>query len=253
MIEEEEEPGATVEEGLPPWMGTFADLMSLLLTFFVLILSFANMDVIKFSAAVASLQDAFGTALATHEYDGTNIPSPITLSEPARTRIVELEIGSLDEVRDLRRDIEEIVERSNLDNLVDVEETDRGVVVRVIGHLLFDPGSSELRPESFVLLKEIGLLIQAVPGPVSIEGHTDDTGTQDPERLSNWRLSADRAISVLANLSNVQGVDPQRMSVTGYSSTRPIVPNDSEDNREANRRVEFVFTRTPDRSSSSSG
>lgn len=250
---EEEESGGNVEEGLPPWMGTFADLMSLLLTFFILILSFANMDVIKFSAAVASLQDAFGTAMATHEYEGTNIPSPITISDPSRTRLVELEIGSLDEARNLRRDIEEMVERSQLDNLVEVEETDRGVVVRVIGQLLFDPGSVDLRPESFVLLNELALLIQAVPGPVSIEGHTDDTGTSDRDPLSNWRLSSGRAISVLDYLSNVQTIDAKRLSVSGFASTRPIAPNDTEENREINRRVEFVFARERPASDRDSG
>lgn len=253
MIEEEETSGGNVEEGLPAWMGTFADLMSLLLTFFILILSFANMDVIKFSAAVASLQDAFGTATAMHEYEGTNIPSPITLSAPSKTRIVELEIGSTDELRDLRRDIEEMVERAKLDNLVEVEETDRGVVVRVIGQLLFDPGSVDLRPESFVLLKEIAMLVNAVPSPVSIEGHTDDTSASDARQMSNWRLSAGRAISVLEYFTKVQSIDPQRLSVSGFSSTRPIVPNDSDEHREINRRVEFVFERDPGREKPRSG
>lgn len=243
MIEEEESGGGNVEEGLPPWMGTFADLMSLLLTFFILILSFANMDVIKFSAAVASLQDAFGTAVGSHEYEGTHIPSPITLSTQSRSRVIELEIGSTDELRDLREDIEEMVERSHLENLVEVEESDRGVVVRVIGQLLFDPGSADLRPESFVLLTELALLIKSIPGPVSIEGHTDDTGTSNLDEISNWRLSAGRAISVLDNLTSVHEIDAQRLNVSGYSATRPLVPNDSVENREVNRRVEFVFVR----------
>jgi len=253
VIEEEESSGGDVEEGLPAWMGTFADLMSLLLTFFILILSFANMDVIKFSAAVASLQDAFGTGLGMHEFEGTNIPSPITLSSPSRTRLIDLEIGRNEEDKDLRRNIQEMVERSHLENLVEVEETNRGVVVRVIGQLLFDAGSVNLRPESFVLLKEIALLVQAVPGPVSIEGHTDDTATSDERHVSNWRLSAGRAISVLDYLANVHEIDAHRLNIAGYSSTRPLMPNDSEENREINRRVEFVFAgetpRTSDESS----
>lgn len=250
---DDDEGGGDVEEGLPAWMGTFADLMSLLLTFFILILSFANMDVIKFSAAVASLQDAFGTALATHEFEGTNVSNPITFSSPTRNRLIELEIGKTDDARDIRRDIEEMVERTNLDNLVEVEETDRGVVVRVIGQLLFDPGSVDLRPESFVLLKEIALLINSVPGPVSIEGHTDDTSAGSSDPAANWRLSAGRAISVLDYLANADKVDAQRLSVSGFSSTQPLVPNTSDENREINRRVEFVFPRHVERTTSSAG
>lgn len=239
---DDEEEGGAAEEGSPAWMATFADMMSLLLTFFVLILSFANMDVIKFSAAVESLQDAFGTAIAIEELDGSLVTAPIELAAPPRTRIIELEAGGSKEIAQLRAQIQAMIEHARLDNLVEVEESDRGIVVRVIGQLLFDPGSAELRPESFVLLNEIARLVQAVPDPVSIEGHTDDTGTS-PAGSSNWQLSASRAISVLDYLAKVQGIDESRLSISGYAATRPLVPNDSEANREANRRVEFVFLR----------
>jgi len=237
----EEESGPEEEGGSPAWMATFADLMSLLLTFFILILSFANMDVIKFSAAVDSLHDAFGSAVAIEELQGNLVAAPIELSALARTRIIELKAGGSQEMEDLRRKIETMIQRSNLQNLVEVDESDRGVVVRVIGQLLFDPGSIELRPESFVVLNEIGRLIAAVSDDVSIEGHTDDTPAT--HEVSNWHLSAGRAISVLEYLAETQQIDPKRLSVAGYSSTRPLVANDSDENREMNRRVEFVFLR----------
>ena len=132
-----------------------------------------------------------------------------------------------------------MIQRAKLDNLVEVEESDRGVVVRVLGHLLFDPGSTELRPESFVVLTEIAQLVRSLPEHVSIEGHTDDTPASN--EASNWHLSTGRAISVLDYLVEAHEIDVKRLSVSGYSSTRPIVPNDSADNREVNRRVEFVF------------
>lgn len=241
MTLDEEESGQGEEAGSPAWMATFADLMSLLLTFFILILSFANMDVIKFSAAVDSLHEAFGTAVAIEELQGNPMISPIEFAASARTRIIELDAGGAKEIENLRKEIESMIQRSNLQNLVEVDESDRGVVVRVIGQLLFDPGSVELRPESFVVLNEIARLVQAVPDDVSIEGHTDDTPSG--LEISNWHLSAGRAIHVLDYLAETQQIDPERLNIAGYSSTAPLVANDSEENRETNRRVEFVFLR----------
>ncbi len=173
----DEESSPTEEGGSPAWMATFADMMSLLLTFFILILSFANMDVIKFSAAVDSLHEAFGTAIAIQELQGNPLTAPIDLGAPPEPRIIELEAGGADEMEDLRKEIESLIQRSNLQNLVEVDESDRGVVVRVIGQMLFDPGSVELRPESFIVLNELSGLVRALPQDVSIEGHADDTST----------------------------------------------------------------------------
>ena len=246
MSDEEEEAGGD-DGGTPAWMATFADMMSLLLTFFVLILSFANMDVIKFSAAVDSLHDAFGTAVALDKQPGSPSIETISFDSSPRSRIIQLEAGGSKSMDKLRQQIEAMIKRARMDNLVEVEESDRGIIIRVVGHLLFDPGSAELRPESYLLLNELAQLIRAVGDPVSIEGHTDDTpaGTT---RATNWRLSTERAISVLSYLSEVQEVDESRLSVAGYGATRPVKPNDSEEHREANRRVEFVFSRATESS-----
>jgi len=244
VTDDGQETPPAAEEGSPAWMATFADLMSLLLTFFVLILSFANMDVIKFSAAVDSLRDAFGTTDALQTFDGSPTLTPIDLHAAGLPRVVALD--DCDQGRTtagLRREIETLVRRLDLQNLVEIDQADGGVVVRIVGQLLFDPGSVRLRPESFVLLDEIAELVRAVPDRVSIEGHTDDTPVVGDEVPSNWHLSTGRAISVLDYLASVRNVEPRRLSVSGYGSMRPLVPNDSAENRERNRRVEFVFRR----------
>ncbi len=244
MIEEEDAPGGSDEEGAPVWMATFADMMSLLLTFFVLILSFANMDVIKFSAAVESLRDALGNAIALQEFDGAPRINPFDLDDAGLPRVVALELCQTGPNSSaLRAEVETLVQRLDLENLVEVDEAEGGVVVRVVGQLLFDAGSIELRPESFVLLNEIARLIAAVPELVSIEGHTDVTPAATGSGMSNWHLSTGRAISVLDYLTRVKNVDPKRLNVSGYAAMRPLLPNDSDANRERNRRVEFVFRR----------
>jgi len=246
VIDEEDEGGGGgggEGGGSPAWMATFADLMSLLLTFFILILSFANMDVIKFSAAVESLHEAFGRS----EFDGEELSAPIEFGARARNRIIELDEGGDLMVDNLFKEIQRMVRRANLENLVEVENSDRGVVIRVVGHLLFDAGSTELHPESYVLLNEVALLIKSASDHVSIEGHTDATPAGGAGGASNWHLSTSRAISVLDYLTNVQEIEAQRLSVRGYGATRPIAANDTPEHRGANRRVEFVFERPRER------
>ena len=247
-MSEEGDEAPAAEEGAPAWMATFGDMMSLLLTFFILILSFANMDVIKFSAAVGSLKDAFGTRTSDpgeHESFATSL---IQLSEgqsidvmravdmPQRLRVAEA---------DLLRRVQLMVAQHELEKLVDVERTPRGVVVRVRGELVFEPGSDQLRPEAYVVLREIAELVRDVKNDVSIEGHTDDQPIRTQDFPSNWHLSAGRAISALEYLVGVEGIDPVRLSAAGFAHMKPIVPNDTPEHRDENRRVEFVFQRPP--------
>jgi len=246
MMESDESEAPAVEEGAPAWMATFGDLMSLLLTFFILILSFANMDVIKFSAAVGSLRDAFGTRQVDPGERESLAPTVIRLSENPFTRAVQI-IDLPKRVRaaeaDLLRRIQLMMATHELEKLVEAEQTGRGVVVRVRGQLLFDPGSARLRPEAFVVLREISELVRDVDNAVSIEGHTDDEPIRTAEFPSNWHLSADRAIATLEYLAGAEKIEPRRLSAAGFADMKPLVPNDSPEHRDENRRVEFVFQR----------
>lgn len=244
-----------VEEGAPAWMATFGDMMSLLLTFFVLLLSFATMDVIKFRQMVGSLKMAFGSSEDATNFFPVMAPTPVDFgSKPSspQLQILDLPTGSPGRGRDARMlsAVERMVAEKNLSSLVEVENQDRGVVLRVKGEVLFDPASDRLRPESFVFLEEIVRLARSFPNTISIEGHTDDQpikgSTQFP---TNWHLSTARAISTLRYFSEVAGIDANRLAAAGYAHTRPLVPNDTPEHRATNRRVEFVFLHegpTPD-------
>lgn len=226
-----------------------ADMFSLLLTFFVLLLSFANMDVVKFRMMLGSVQDALGVQT---QHPGTimaRATSPVEFSAQESTPHIDAfqqtqpspspsEEGMMDEMQ-------RIVGNLDLGNMVEVESVARGVVVRVKGQLLFDSGSAKLRAESFVFLDEIARLSNAFPNPISIEGHTDDLPITSSEFPTNWNLSADRAISALRHFAESGGVDRGRLVAAGYADTQPLVPNDSPDARARNRRVEFVYLRPP--------
>lgn len=243
--------GPKPAEGAPAWMATMADMFSLLLTFFVLLLSFANMDVVKFRMMLGSVKDAFGVQ-TTHPGDlQARATSPVEFSQSESTPHLDVldmptrsdSDGQAQADAVMVQEIEEAVARLDLEKMVEVVGTKRGVVVRVKGQLLFGSGSAKLLPEAFVFLDEIGRLTHAFSHPLAVEGHSDDLAIRSETYESNWDLSAARAIAAVRYLIDVAELDAKLLSVAGFSDTRPIVSNDSPENRARNRRVEFVYLR----------
>ncbi len=253
-IEEQEDEGGGDE-----WMTTFADLMSLLLTFFILLLSFANMDVIKFRDAQGSLKDAFGVQFddTIKGEQRTKAASIVDLLYKTKDSVVNLEleirqsqgaVKSMIQARmqsneDIYKKLQSIVRDQNLGDQVVVENTSRGVIITVNGQLFFYSGSAVLREESFPLLDSITNVVADFPYKLTIEGHTDNTQIKTSEFPSNWELSTGRAISAVKYILSSGKIDPEKLGAGGYSDTRPIAQNDTPEGRRINRRIEFVFFR----------
>jgi len=241
------------ETGAPAWMATMADMFSLLLTFFVLLLSFANTDVVKFRMMLGSVRDAFGVRT---EHPGdimARATSPVEFSDSESTPHLEVfptqttaSSGRFEaESAAMKAELDAVVDDLDLGRMIEVLGTRRGLVVRVKGQLLFGPGSAQLRPESFVFLDEIGRLTRIFAHPLSVEGHSDDGAIRTERFPSNWDLSAARAIAAVRYLIDARQLDPGLLSVAGYGATRPLAPNDSSENRARNRRIEFVYLSAP--------
>ncbi|MCK5236945.1 MAG: OmpA family protein, partial [Deltaproteobacteria bacterium] len=248
MVDEEE-----AEEGAP-WMATFADLMSLLLTFFVLLLSFATMDVIKFRDAMGSLRMAFGHEVAAQGLHSQRAASIIQhdfkemdkMVEPPiemRYRQMGMEKVVVNENEEVLEKISESIDRNKLESLVKAEVTGRGVVLSVEGQLFFKSGSDILKEEAYPLLDDIIGIVEEFPYKMSVEGHTDDTPINTAKFPSNWELSTGRAISTLRYIMDTGRVSSNRLGASGYADTRPIASNDTPEGRQKNRRVEFIFYR----------
>ena len=227
------------EECLPAWLAAFGDLMSLLLCFFVLLLSMSSMDAKKISEAIGSLSGAM------------SVLEGGTQTEISKKRIQEATpIESQDEttetvnrVQQAAGDANEMMEKGQSE-VISVEEAQDGFVIKLPASLLFKPGSATIESQDTLLfLKRIALIIDELPNEmrVSVQGHTDN---QNPGSKSiykdNWELSSARAISVLHELI-LDGVKPDRISASGYSEYTPIATNATESGREKNRRVELHF------------
>jgi chemotaxis protein MotB len=224
--------------GEAAWLATFADLMSLLLTFFILLLSFATMDVVKFRDALGSLKDAFGVQVV-HDGDVEGVTTtPIQVFDTAEA---PLPVAAEDQA--LLDELNTAISDERLQSQVDTDVDGRGVVLRISGEVLYRQGEADLRPEARPILGRVANLVGGTDQRIMIEGHTDDVPIRTSEFPSNWELSTARAITAMRFLVD-QGIEPVRVGVAGYADLRPIEPNDSDAHRAANRRVEFVFMRS---------
>lgn len=234
--EEQEKKCPECEEGgAPLWMVTFADMVTLLLTFFVLLLSMASMDRVKFSAASASIKEAFGTGVGSSsqsEFKVQSIPSvPSTQFAPIHS----------DSIAQIQKRIETEIKALKIQNSVKlIQKDDDTIILRLDEAVLFKPDQARVSPEAYPLLRQIADIIRPIPMRLRIEGHTDNTRVPKGER-DNWDLSVDRSVSVLRFFTKSKLLPLDRMSAVGYGYERSIVPNTSEENRAKNRRVDFVL------------
>ncbi len=220
--------------GAPLWMTAFTDIALLLLTFFVLLLSMANMDPVKVLQAQKSLKDAFGLRDETAPID---FRIPILPAQPEGTFSPIPRAAVTKYYQQIKTDLK----LSKIDQQVKILEKDNDtIILRIKDSVLFAPGKSILSPASFPLLRKIADIVRPLPMLMRIEGHTDDTPFTR-EGLNNWELSVDRGVSVMRFYNQGQLFSLDRMSAVGYGQIRPLVPNTSLENKAKNRRVDFVL------------
>jgi len=246
------------------WIVTFADLMSLLLTFFILLLSFSETDVAKYEAMALSLSAAFG--ISSDSPGGSIIfaeqpeiiPPPAT--KPDQTNLEnefddfdESEIEMLDEpeepveeVTQIDQNIEQLTE-TLVDALaaeisseaLSVNYDADKVVVRFSDSTSFPSGSEELKDAMFPIIEKIEDVLANCDGNVTVSGYTDNLPVNSSRFRSNWDLSAARAVSVVHQLILNNKINADRVSAAGHAETNPLAPNDTSENRAKNRRVEI--------------
>lgn len=227
MIREDDCP-----EGLPGWLATFGDLMSLLLTFFVLLLSFSTMEEIRFRYAMGSLRGALGV-----------FDSKPEMSQPIRVTL-PLVRGSIRQSQNIRKsaeDLEKTLSDEGLEGDVTLTGTSTGLVIRIQAPVIYDLGNAQLKPEIRGVLEQLGNLLRQLPNQIVVQGHTDNVPIASPRLgfASNWELSYQRAVNVVRFLITETLVMPTRFAAEGYGEYRPLAPNDTPEGRAKNRRVEI--------------
>lgn len=225
------------EEG--GWLVTYADLVTLLLTFFVLLFAISSMDAQRFKRVLASVQSSLGgpfntaASLAPPEAGVEALPRP---QPPALESPLEEDLR-----RELMSSVQALIEKKRLGENIVVYQGEKQIFIRVQGQVFFVSGEAELTPEALPILEEIANILLGYPGfRVDIQGHTDNVPIATDRFPSNWELAALRATTVLKELTRL-GVPPRRLSATALADTLPVAPNATPEGRARNRRVEFVL------------
>lgn len=216
--------------GAPAWMTTYGDLMTLLLCFFVLIVSFSSVEMVKFQKALGSLKGSLG--VLTREQSVMKQWDPI---------IPQLTDFQQKRVQKVISELRNMVKLKGMQKNLTFEATDDGVIVRIDSPILYNSGSAQLKSAAFPILDKILEMTMDWSNTIRIEGHTDNKPIHNSKYLSNWELSTDRALSVLRYFLNTGKVEPQRLAAVGYGEYHPLVPNISEANCAKNRRVEIYI------------
>ena len=141
----------------------------------------------------------------------------------------------------LRTEINSLIEKNNYSASIKLEENSRGVTIHILEDIVFPSGSAELKKSSKIVLQQLASIIRKLPNDIRIEGHTDNVPISSSQFPSNWHLSVARALSTAYYLMTDQGLDPEKLSIVGYSEYKPLDSNQSSNGRATNRRVDIVI------------
>jgi chemotaxis protein MotB len=202
------------------WLITYADMITLVLAFFVMLCAMSDFNPAKFEQATRSAQSALGSS---------------------QTQKKGVTVLSIDE---LVKAVKAIIRQQKLEKQVEVAATGRGVVISAKGAAFFQSGEASVLPAAMPLLKALAGPINTTSYSIAVEGHTDNVPLNSSRYPSNWELSSARASEIVRYLIN-SGVSPKRLRATGMADTQPKQPNTNEHNRAMNRRIEIVFLTAP--------
>lgn len=217
------------------WLITYADMITLLMAFFIMMYAMSRVDQGKFAALATSVRT---------EFAGSGLPAGEDMALVNRGLATSLGIvnGTRYGLREnIRKGLDKAVGDKNLRDHIEVLELDGNLVIRVISDdVLFPSGSAQLTEAHREILTHIAQILRLLPFDIRVEGHTDNVPIHTAKFPSNWELSTRRATNVVLHLVRVQGINPDRISAAGYADTRPVASNDTHAGRQENRRIDIV-------------
>lgn len=248
------------------WLLTYADMITLLMVLFIVLFAISVVDKKKFAEladglshnlnsspkimpAGSGILDGGKTSKPDQGQLDANPPSPVTPVEEAdlekqlKANLQKQALLKQEKValNGAEQQIEAALKAKGLQNSVSFAVTSRGLVVSIVtDQVLFDTNKADLKPVGQQILDAIAPALRNLPNDVSVEGHTDNVPITGGPFASNWELSAVRATTVVRYLIATDGLQPNRLSATGYADTKPVVPNDSPAHQAQNRRVDII-------------
>ncbi len=224
------------DDSASEWITTYADLITLLLAFFILLFAISSLNLEKFKYALQSIQISLGESDPSINLldiiEVPQLPEKVVLSDLT---------GLVSRDNEMIEDIDDFIKEKKLSKHIVLSISKNKIMIRIHGAILFNSGSAVLNIKAKPILNEISKIIENYSEySVNIKGHTDNLPIVTHAFPSNWELSSIRATNVLKFLIN-KGIDPIRLTATGYGDILPLFPNNTKENRAKNRRVEFVL------------
>ncbi|MBA3823820.1 MAG: flagellar motor protein MotB [Ktedonobacterales bacterium] len=224
---------AAPKENGERWLLTYADLITLLMVFFVMLFAMSKTDVQKFNALAASLRRAFNVNVLQGQ-------QPVSISpDNGGSSLNVIEQQNLQQIEHILEQVRQSISANP--NQISAQVTKDGIAVTISGALLFYNGTNQIKPDGIKLLGSLATYLKGLPNDIRVEGHTDDIPVESAQYPTNWELSSARAVAVVRFLVDINQLPPKRLSAVGFGQYQPIVPNDSREHREANRRAVLVI------------
>ena len=231
------------KEDLMRWLLTYADMITLLMLFFIILYAMSTINVERYTQLAQALASVFNggefTIFDRNTTGGAGVLPGITSGQKVESRGAGKRQGTGGQSTLQTQAL------SSLQNLVKsgkvrVIPTDRGFAISLTADLYFGSASAELGADAMPVLQEVSDFLAKIPNSVIVEGHTDNVPPDPKKWTSNWQLSGERALSVLQALEDY-GVPSERLSEAAYGDTRPVQSNDTPEGRSYNRRVDIVI------------
>ena len=241
-------------EGAPAWMNTYGDMVTLILTFFILLFSFSTVNAKKWEGLVKSFHGENFVAVAASEASAagaTGTGSEVSAGNgQSQTNHQDSPAENANDTvpkevfNELYEKLKNHIQQNGLENELNVEKTGEVITLRITDSALFDSGRDQIRYDAIAMLDNLTDMFKTyenVIGMIRIEGHTDNVPISTSKFQSNWDLSVSRAVNVLQYLLRNSKITPNKFSAVGYGEFRPVASNDTEEGKALNRRVDFVI------------
>ncbi len=226
-------------ENAERWLLTYADMITLLMLFFIVLYAMSPRDPKKFEDMAQTFQTIFQGANMGFVFAASN--SVGTSGEMLLGRQQTDPSKAIREKRNaLTTQLEYRMKNIMPQNQYKVTEINEGIKITLFSDTFFEPGSPEVNPEAVPFLGKVADGIKALPNAIRVEGHTDGTTTEGDKFSKEWQLSTERALSVL-NLFLSYGYPEEKAGVAGYGSTRPVATNSTPEGQAFNRRVDLIL------------
>jgi len=234
------------DENTDRWLISYADFVTLLFAFFVVMYAMSSVNDGKFRVLSDTMVAAFKTPPKSNEpiqigkQRKTLKPIEGLLEKPEVVKIIPEKGQKSDDSKRLTKKLKENFQPLIDKKMIKITEHKLWVEVELSNRILFTSGESELQSDAFKVLQKLASVLKSIPNHVDVEGHTDNLPIRNSQYRSNWELSATRAASVV-HLLTLKGVPPERLSAIGYGEYRPVVDNKTRAGRQRNRRVSLII------------